>query len=101
MLPGGDGFVIEQLLAAWRPDGAWFWATHGGAELDLLVQRGNRRIGVEIKRADAPRLSASMRQALADLELDELLVITPGERGYRLHERARVVSLAEALRQSP
>ena len=92
-----EGFVIEQLLAAWRPEGAWFWATHGGAELDLLLIHGGRRLGVEIKRADAPRLSASMRQALVDLELDELLVITPGERSYRLHERARVVTLAEAL----
>jgi predicted AAA+ superfamily ATPase len=92
-----EGFVIEQLLTSWRPEDAWFWATHGGAELDLLVTQGGRRLGVEIKRADAPRLSTSMRQALADLELDELLVITPGERSYRLHERARVVTLAEAL----
>ena len=92
-----EGFVIEQLLASWRPEGAWFWATHGGAELDLLVIQGGRRLGVEIKRADAPRLSASMRQVLVDLELDELLVITPGERSYRIHERARVVTLAEAL----
>jgi predicted AAA+ superfamily ATPase len=92
-----EGFVIEQLLASWRPEGAWFWATHGGAELDLLVTQGGRRLGVEIKRADAPRLSTSMRQAVKDLELDELLVITPAERSYRLHERARVVTLAEAL----
>lgn len=92
-----EGFVIEQLLASWRPEGAWFWATHGGAELDLLVLQGGRRLGVEIKRADAPRLSASMRQALTDLELDELLVITPSDRSYRLHERARVMPLAEAL----
>lgn len=92
-----EGFVIEQLLITWRPEGAWFWATHGGAELDLMVHQGGRRIGVEIKRADAPRLSTSMRQALKDLELDELLVITPAERSYRLHERARVVTLTEAL----
>jgi predicted AAA+ superfamily ATPase len=92
-----EGFVIEQLLATWRPGEAWFWATHGGAELDLLLHKNGRRIGVEIKRADAPRLSASMRLALADLELDELLVITPGEGSYRIHERARVVTLAEAL----
>jgi predicted AAA+ superfamily ATPase len=96
-----EGYVIEQLLAAWRPQGVWFWATHGGAELDLLVMLGGRRIGVEIKRADAPRLNASMRQALADLELDLLLVITPGERSYRLNGRALVVSLAEALTQVP
>jgi len=92
-----EGFVIEQLLAAWQPDGAWFWATHGGAELDLLLSRGGRRIGVEIKRADAPRLSASMRQALNDLELDELLVVTPGVRGYQLNDQVRVVPLTKAL----
>jgi predicted AAA+ superfamily ATPase len=92
-----EGFVMEQLLTAWRPEGAWFWATHGGAELDLLVRRGGRHIGVEIKRADAPRLSASMRQALQDLDLDRLLVVTPGDRGYPLNERTQVVSLAEAL----
>ena len=76
---------------------SWFWATHGGAELDLLVLQNGLRIGVEIKRADAPRLSASMRQALADLDLDRLLVITPGERSYRLNERTLVLTLAEAL----
>jgi predicted AAA+ superfamily ATPase len=92
-----EGYVIEQLLAAWRPESSWFWATYGGAELDLLVLQNGLRIGVEIKRADAPRLSASMRQALADLDLDRLLVITPGERSYRLNERTQVLSLANAL----
>ncbi len=38
---------------------------------------------------------------LLDLQHDDLLVITPGERGYRLQERARVVTLAEALQQPP
>ncbi|MFN7739878.1 MAG: DUF4143 domain-containing protein [Cyanobacteriota bacterium] len=94
-----EGYVIEQLLAARRPEGAWFWATHGGAELDLLVLQNGLRIGVEIKRANAPRLSASMRQALVDLDLDRLLVITPGERSYRLNERTQVLSLAKGLGQ--
>jgi hypothetical protein len=69
--------------------------------LDLLVMQNRRRIGVEIKRADAPRLTASMRQALADLELDRLLVITPGNRGYRLNGRTQVLPLAEALDGGP
>jgi uncharacterized protein len=62
------------LSSCWPPGAprAWFWATHGGAELDLLVTHAGRRIGVEIKRAEATRLSASMRQALTDLELDRL-----------------------------
>ena len=61
------------------------------------MSRAGRRIGVEIKRADAPRLSASMRQALTNLELDRLLVITPSERGYRLNDRTEVLPLGKAL----
>ena len=85
------------MLARAEADEAYFWATHGGAELDLLLSRAGLRIGVEIKRADAPRLSPSMRQALNDLELDELLVVTPGVRGYQLNDQVRVVPLTEAL----
>ena len=61
------------------------------------MSRAGRRIGVEIKRADAPRLSASMRQALKGLELDRLQVITPSDRSYRLNERTEVLPLGEAL----
>jgi predicted AAA+ superfamily ATPase len=92
-----EGFVIEQLLAG--------LATRGSLVLGHLRRRRTgsagvpcrTRIGVEIKRADAPRLSASMRQALTDLELDRLLVITPSERGYRLNDRTEVLPLGEAL----
>lgn len=76
---------------------AYFWATHQGAELDLLLMRGARRIGVEIKRSDAPALTRSMRSALVDLRLDRLWVIYPGERHYALHERVTVVPFTAAL----
>ena len=70
--------MIEQLLHAAEPDQAYFWATHQGAELDLLMLRGSRRIGVEVKRSDAPSLTPSMRIALEDLRLNKLWVIYPG-----------------------
>lgn len=57
-------------------DHAYFWATHQGAELDLLLMRGARRIGVEIKRSDAPLMTRSMRSALDDLRLNKLWVIS-------------------------
>ncbi len=57
-----------------QPDEAYYWATHGGAELDLLLFRKGRRIGVECKRADAPTFTPSMRIAVADLKLDRLVV---------------------------
>jgi hypothetical protein len=65
-------------LKATAPDEAYFWATHNGAELDLLLIKGGYRIGVECKRVDAPRLTPSMRAAVQDLELNRIFVIYPG-----------------------
>jgi predicted AAA+ superfamily ATPase len=89
-----EGFVVDTLLTALAPDEAYFWATHQGAELDLLLCRQGRRIGVEIKRADAPVLTRSMQVALADLELDHLAVIYPGGDRYRLAPRVVAVPAA-------
>ncbi len=79
-----EGFVIESLLRRLKPDAAYFWATHQGAELDLLCLRGGRRYGFEIKRADAPGLTPSIRLALQDLRLDRLTVVYPGPSRYQL-----------------
>jgi hypothetical protein len=86
-----EGFILEQTLHHARPAEAYFWATHQGAELDLLMSKYGRRIGVEIKRADAPELTPSMRIALADLKLDRLLVIYPGDKAYTLAPKVEVV----------
>jgi len=79
-----EGFLIEQALHHARPDEAFFWATHQGAELDLLMLKRGRRIGIEFKRADAPGLTPSMRIAMSDLRLDRLLVVYPGVKAYTL-----------------
>jgi predicted AAA+ superfamily ATPase len=85
-----EGFAIEETLKAIRPDEAYFWATHTGAELDLLLLKDGRRLGVEVKRADAPRLTPSMRVALHDLRLEQLVVLYPGETSYPLADRVTV-----------
>lgn len=90
-----EGYVIEEIISSVQPDEVYFWATHAGAELDLLLFKDGRRFGVEIKRADAPRLTPSMRTALEDLRLDRLVVIYPGERRYTLAEQVEVVPLME------
>jgi len=92
-----EGFVLETLIRILAPDEAYFWATHTGAELDALLLRDGYRLGIEIKRADAPRLTPSMRHALADLKLDALWVIYPGQHIYDLHERVRVMPLTACL----
>jgi hypothetical protein len=89
-----EGYVIEEVITLIKPDEAYFWATHGGAELDLLLFVDGRRIGVEIKRMDAPRFTPSMRVALEDLALDRLVVLYPGERRYPLAERVEAVPFA-------
>lgn len=90
-----EGYVIEEVIRAVSPDAAYFWATHNGAELDLLLVKNGRRIGVECKRSDAPRLTPSIRTSLADLELDRLVVIYPGNRRYSLTEEVEVLPLVE------
>lgn len=92
-----EGFALEQVLRVAAPDEAYFWATHNGAELDLLLFKTGRRIGVEFKRADAPPFTPSMRIALRDLKLDHLYVVYPGERRYALAEQVDVVPLAALL----
>jgi len=88
-----EGFVIEQVLAGEPHDEAFFWGTHQGAEIDLLLRRGDRLLGVEVKHADAPRLTPSIRIALDDLRLDCVAVVYPGTKRYRLAERVEAVPL--------
>jgi predicted AAA+ superfamily ATPase len=89
-----EGFALDQVLRIARPEESYFWATHAGAELDLLMVKEGRRVGVEFKRSDAPRMTPSMRIAMDDLALDALYVVYPGDRRYRLGERVEAVPLA-------
>ena len=89
-----EGFVIAEVIKTFAPDEAYFWGTHSGAELDLLLLKDGERIGVECKRMDAPRLTPSMRAAMHDLELSKLLVIYPGTKSYPLAENIQVIPLA-------
>lgn len=88
-----EGYVIEEVIKTTDPDEAYFWATHAGAELDLFLILNGRRVGIECKRVDAPRLTPSMRSALEDLALDDLIIFYPGERPYPLEERVMVLPL--------
>lgn len=89
-----EGFAMEEVLkitGAHRD--AYFWATHGGAELDLMISRGNSRIGFEFKFSQAPAMTKSMHTALADLNLGRLAVVYPGTRQYSLSDRVEAVPL--------
>lgn len=89
-----EGFVIEQVLATERYDEVFFWATHQGAEIDLILRRGDKLLGIECKRADSPRMTPSIRYALADLGLSQVVVIYPGKKRFSLNERVVAVPLS-------
>jgi hypothetical protein len=76
-------------------------ATHNGAEIDLLLRKYGRLFGVECKRADAPKLTPSMRIALADLKLERIAVVFPGRRRYLLADRVSAVPLEDLTKGMP
>ena len=88
-----EGYVVEEVINAIQPDQAYFWATHQGAELDLLLLKDSRRVGIEIKRSDAPVVTPSMRIALNDLRLEQMIVLYPGTLAYELGPQVRVVPI--------
>jgi uncharacterized protein len=92
-----EGFVIEQLIRILEIDRPYFWATHQGAEIDLMFNKSGYMYGVEIKRADAPTMTPSMKNALEDLELKRIVIIYPGKRRYSIHKRVDVVPFDEIL----
>ena len=92
-----EGFCIEQILNYCEPRQSYFWATHAGAELDLLVFRKSRRFGVEMKYADAPGTTRSMHIAMDNLKLDHLFVVHPGKDNYEIAPKIEVISLGELL----
>lgn len=94
-----EGFVISQLgmLLEVRPEECFFWATHAGAELDLLLVRGRKRIGFEIKRTSSPAVTPSMRTALSDLKLTRLFVIHAGEHSFDMANKIRAVAFTHVF----
>ncbi len=96
-----EGFVLSQIIARLevRPEECHFWATHGGAELDLLVVRGRKRWGFEIKRTSTPGITPSMRTAMSDLKLQRLYVVHAGPSSFDLAENLRAIAISDLLEE--
>jgi predicted AAA+ superfamily ATPase len=91
-----EGFAVEEII---RRHGAaqgeaYFWAAHGGGELDLLLMTDGGRIGYEVKYTDQPRVTRSMHTVMEVLQLEELRIVYPGERVFPLDERIRAIGLS-------
>ncbi len=92
-----EGFALEHIINAFRTRDAYFWATHAGAELDLMVTIAGKRYGFEFKYADAPKRRRSMHIAIKDLGLTHLWVIYPGDQKYALDSRITAIPLEDMV----
>lgn len=96
-----EGFVIEQVLTAVVHDEVFFWATHQGAEIDLILRRGSELFGVECKRTDTPRMTPSIRNALEDVRLARVAVVYPGSKRFPIADRVEAVPLRAICTDEP
>lgn len=94
-----EGFALEQALSRLDAREAYFWATHAGAELDLLFIRGGKRYGVEFKYAAAPAMTRSLHAALEDLKLERAWIVHPGEQRFPVHAKVEAVGPAGLMRE--
>ena len=96
-----EGFAMETVIRHRQADSreCFFWATHNGAELDLMIDKGGRRVGYEFKRTSAPGTTKSMHSALESLELDELVVVYPGDKIFPLADRVVAKPLVEIIQE--
>lgn len=90
-----EGFAIEQILSALRHPHAWFWGTHRGGELDLLVHIRGLRIGFEMKFSEAPKVTGAMRNTAETLRLDHLFVVCPTRSAYPVERHITVLPATE------
>ncbi len=90
-----EGFALEHIIKVFQTRDAYFWATHAGAELDLMVTIAGKRHGFEFKYADAPGRTRSMQIAIEDLGLEHLWVVYPGDQKYALDDNITAIPLEE------
>ena len=98
-----EGFLLQQItrhLGA-TEDECYFWATHSGAELDLMWMRGRRRWGFEFKRTSAPAMTRSLAAAIEALGLERAFIIHAGDRTFPVHDRVTAVPAARLLVDIP
>ena len=92
-----EGFALEEAVktAQLKEDEVFFWGVHAAAEIDLVFQKKGRLYGIEVKYAQAPRITKSMRSAMAELSLSHLWIIYPGKECYPLDRNVTVIPLSD------
>lgn len=94
-----EGFALEEIIRFHeaKPEDCYFWATHGGAELDLLIIKGEQKLGFEFKYTDRPKITKSMQITITELNLSNITVIFPNKGDFPLATNIRATGLENYL----
>jgi len=92
-----EGFALEQVCSVLEVESedAYFWATQAGAEIDLIIRRGGKLYGFEFKVSEKPTVTQSMTIAAADLGLEKIFVVYPGEVSFPLREGIEAIGYSQ------
>lgn len=94
-----EGFAIEQILTAFGDSGfAGFYRTQTGAEIDLVLEMGKRRIGIEFKASTAPTVTQGFWNCLKELNIKEKWIICPIDHQYSYKHGALVGGITQFIK---
>lgn len=93
--PSWEGFALEQVINHnnAEPEECYFWSAHGVAEIDLIIIKNGKRIGFEFKYSSTPKITKSIEIALNDLKLNQVKIIFPGDKIYKLSDKVEAIGL--------
>ena len=91
-----EGFVVEQ-IANHLPAGATmsFYRTAAGAELDVVVEMGQKRLAFEVKFSSAPKVTKGFWQACEDVGVDAACIVAPVQAGWPVQDKVDVIAVTD------
>lgn len=95
-----EGFVIEQIINRMKTRDFYYWRTHAGLELDLLVMKNGKRLGFEIKYSETPKVTRSMHQIIDDLKLDQFFIVYQGRHRLELDDKIQLLPITEIVKEN-
>lgn len=89
-----EGFVIENLITALAGSGRIsFYRTVAGAEIDLVIERGQDIIAIEIKRTSTPKLTPGFLNGCIDIKATLRYFVYPGDKQFSLGQSTEAIPL--------
>ena len=89
-----EGYVIENIITQIPRWKCSFFRTSNGAEMDLVLEKGRKRIAIEIKASTSPVLSKGFWTSIETIQPDETCIIAPVDGAYPMADKVTVIPLA-------